>query len=70
MLTCRICNAIIPQERLEAIPDTTTCVKCSDVQAYKGYLVFGHKTGGECVLVNPKNKEAVRQADRFNRRAR
>ncbi len=27
--TCRICGAEIPKERLEVIPDTEVCVKCS-----------------------------------------
>jgi hypothetical protein len=26
---CRICRAEIPPERLEVIPDTLVCVKCS-----------------------------------------
>jgi hypothetical protein len=26
---CRICGAEIPPERLEVIPDTLVCVKCS-----------------------------------------
>jgi hypothetical protein len=35
---CRICGAEIPPERLEVIPDTLLCVRCS------------HKTGGEFEL--------------------
>ncbi|HZT81856.1 MAG TPA: TraR/DksA C4-type zinc finger protein [Gemmataceae bacterium] len=27
---CRRCGAAIPPERLEALPDTTICVKCSE----------------------------------------
>lgn len=67
---CHTCGKVIPAERLEALPDTLTCVDCSTVQKYKGFLVFGHKTGGETVLINPSDKEALRQAKRFNRRAR
>lgn len=67
---CNVCGKPIPPERVEAIPDTLTCVDCSTVQKYKGFLVFGHKTGGETVLINPSDKEALRQAKRFNRRAR
>ena len=26
---CQRCNAAIPAERVEAVPDTTICVKCS-----------------------------------------
>ena len=27
---CRICRSEIPKERLEAIPETLVCVKCSE----------------------------------------
>lgn len=27
---CRVCEAEIPPARLEAIPDTSVCVKCSE----------------------------------------
>jgi len=28
--TCRVCGVEIPATRLEAMPDTRVCVKCSD----------------------------------------
>lgn len=31
---------------------------------------FGHKTGGECVYVDPRNKENLRRANRINERGR
>lgn len=31
---------------------------------------FGHKTAGECVAVDPRNKENLRRANRINERAR
>ena len=27
--TCELCGAVIPEERLEALPDATTCVTCA-----------------------------------------
>jgi hypothetical protein len=27
---CAECNALIPQERLEVLPETTVCVRCSE----------------------------------------
>lgn len=28
-INCKVCNEQIPEERIEALPGTTTCVKCS-----------------------------------------
>ena len=44
---CKGCGKEIPEARLEALPDTTTCVRCSDVQAYRadgrlGEIVIAH----------------------------
>jgi len=50
------------------VPDK--CIRCSDTQKYVGVQVFSHKTGGNVVPINPKNKEMLRQAMRFNKRAR
>lgn len=30
---CHKCGDVIPQARLEILPDATTCVHCSDVKA-------------------------------------
>lgn len=30
---CERCGKLIPRERRELLPDTTTCVQCSDVKA-------------------------------------
>jgi|TARA_R100000353_G_C6472378_1_gene186927 hypothetical protein len=69
-MNCGICSAEIPKERIEAIPGTTTCVKCSGVKNVHGFMVFGHKTGGELVMISPDNTEAMRQAQRSNKRSR
>jgi len=69
-MNCIKCNKEIPAERLEALPNTDTCVNCSSVKKYKGIMDFAHKTAGECVIFNPDNKEVARLADRYNRRAR
>lgn len=70
---CTGCGEIIPEERLEAIPGATKCVKCSTTQSYVGFQVFGHKTAGECNIVNPNasnGSEVLRQAKRANKRSR
>ena len=68
-MKCIKCNTQIPEERLEAIPDTLHCVNCSDVKKKVGFMDFYHKTAPELVLVNPDSKEDLRRAKRvFERR--
>jgi hypothetical protein len=67
---CVACNCEIPEERLEALPNTDRCVKCSNAKPFKGYMVFAHKTAPEIVCVSMNNPEAIRIADRANARSR
>ena len=69
-MKCSHCNAQITPARLEILPDTKTCAACSTEQRRVGFLVYGHKTAGEVVMVDGGNREAVRQAERAYRRAR
>lgn len=34
--TCTFCSKVIPQARLDALPDTITCVECSTTVRYQG----------------------------------
>jgi hypothetical protein len=70
MENCVACNCEIPQERLDALPGTNRCVKCSDAKPFKGYMVFAHKTAPEIVCVSMNNPESIRLADRANSRSR
>lgn len=36
-MLCEDCGQSIPAERLEILPDTTTCVGCSTVEKVKDY---------------------------------
>ena len=69
-MICTGCGDSIPEARLKAIPDTKSCVNCSKTQPYKGYMVYGHKTGGSLVAIRPEESENIRQADRANKRSR
>ena len=69
-MKCKYCNCEIPMERLEVLPHTTTCVRCSDEEKNLAFMVYPHKTGSDCMIVRSNNKENVRIAKRGNRRAR
>ncbi len=51
---CVKCKQPIPKERVEALPDTQTCVKCSDVQPIHGDSRYGD-------LIIGKTKEEIRR---------
>jgi len=75
MRNCDTCGTEIPQERLDALPHTTTCVKCSRATKPKGFMIsnFSKGTAPELVLVHPDGAdgaEAMRLAQRANARRR
>lgn len=72
MRTCETCGCEIPAERLEVLPNATTCVQHSDAAKVLGFTFsqFSKGTASELALVNPKNKESLRQAERANGRKR
>lgn len=37
---CSECGKKIPQERLKALPNTETCVKCSQVKGVVGFVAW------------------------------
>jgi len=68
--TCDTCGIDIPKGRLDALPSTTTCVKCSRVRSPIGFMDWYHKTAPEIVMVSASDTESLRRAERCNRRAR
>ncbi|MCJ7813361.1 TraR/DksA C4-type zinc finger protein [bacterium] len=40
-IRCEICGAEIPSERLEILPDTPFCVKCSQIKPYSEAEALG-----------------------------
>ncbi len=62
---CRVCNEDILEGRLLALPNTTTCVKHSNVKKYIGLNASSHKSVGELIIVPQRDgehdKEAMRQ---------
>lgn len=63
---CEKCGVVIPPERLEVVPGTKHCVKCSDVKAVKGFMESNAAkgTGAEIVIVDGDDKESLRRAER------
>jgi len=72
MKTCEVCGAAIPEERLELLPGTRTCVGCSREQRKVGFMIseFSKGTAPALVTVDPANTEDFRRAVRANRRRR
>jgi hypothetical protein len=68
--SCLVCGCVIPPARIEALPNTTRCIKCSNEKPFKGYMVFAHKTAPEIVCIPTEDVEAIRMADRANSRSR
>lgn len=68
MRKCYKCQTTIPAIRLEARPDTNTCVDCSEEQKLVGFMDWYHKTAPELVIVS--GKENIRRAERINNRSR
>lgn len=46
VVLCEKCAQPIPKERIEALPGTKTCIKCSDVQPIHGDGRYGDLTIG------------------------
>jgi len=70
MRKCMKCDCEIPAMRLEALPNTTTCVGCSRVASYVGFLDWSHKTAPEIVMIPSDQRENVRRAQAISERRR
>jgi hypothetical protein len=64
---CVKCGDPIPQERLENLPGTQTCVKCSDVEKRIGFTAW-EETTPELVIVNPADFERLQKFEGFDGR--
>lgn len=76
--TCSVCNGPISIERIECFLEIkgclpTTCVGCSSEKKNVALMDYGHKTGGEPVVVSTNGingKENIRRAMRVYNRSR
>jgi hypothetical protein len=62
---CSKCQVKIPKARLRAVPNTKTCVECSDVERnYVRTIISGKTTYSEWeVIKNKDTKEYLKQLD-------
>lgn len=67
---CDCGSPIVPYARVKA--GFQSCKKCADVHQEKkvGFMVFDHKTAPSIQVVDARNQEALRRAQRAHRRAR
>lgn len=69
-INCSICGMVIPNERLEILPETDVCVLCTSEPKKLGIPSYGHKTGGSVVIIDPREQETLRRAKNQYRRTR
>ena len=71
-IPCKHCTEDIPQQRINACPGTTTCVKCSDVKTKKPITLqkgTGDDTYTETIIVDDEVYQKHLQIEMANRRA-
>lgn len=69
-MNCVFCGEGIPPERLEVLPDTQTCVKCTTEAKKLCVPSYPHKTGGTIIVIDAEDKETIRRAQIQYRRTR
>lgn len=59
-MKCSECGQTIPKARLECLPETTTCIKCSKVEPILGENICDD-TSTEILFVNQvENQKSIR----------
>ena len=70
MKSCVCCLSPITAERLEVLPHTNVCVRCSTEQKYLGANDYTHKTAPTLVFFRAEQKENLRQLSNLVMRKR
>jgi hypothetical protein len=66
-MNCTECGKKIPKIRLKALPDTTTCVRCSQEEAHMGLTVWDKSTS-ELVIVDSSEAERFKELEKYDGR--
>jgi len=64
---CTECGKRIPKKRLEILPETKVCVRCSDVKPLVGITVWD-KTTPELLMVAAEEAKSLRRLERLGGR--
>lgn len=60
MKKCKNCGCEIPEKRLQILPNTTTCVKCSESQKVAGFpLITGKNEYSDIQIVDQKTYQKL-----------
>jgi hypothetical protein len=66
-MNCSECGVEIPQERLEVLPDTETCVKCSKHDAVVGVMVWNEGTP-TLIISSAEEAKELKRLEKFDGR--
>lgn len=58
-MRCSHCSKEIPPARLEILPETTTCVECSEVKPYRGIIQGSHEHKGYSLEIVPADDPII-----------
>jgi hypothetical protein len=61
-MNCKNCHEPIHPDRLIALPHTTTCINCSDVQGVACVDIVYHKTGNTIQIMDKDSAKAINKA--------
>jgi len=64
---CIECGKPIPKIRLKALPNTLTCVKCSQVKPVVGITIW-NKTSSELITVDESEARRLREMEKLDGR--
>lgn len=65
MKYCKVCGEVIPEGRVKALPNATTCVEHSEAKKKLGFSVItGKTTYSELDIVDEKQYKNLKSLDR------
>ena len=67
---CSECGGSIPTERLEMLPQTTVCVRCSTEERAVGFQIYSHKCDSEVFILRGDDKRGIETARAVYNRSR
>ena len=56
-MNCDLCGDLIHPDRIELLPDTRTCVRCSTEEPIVGFMIYNHKTAEVIMTSAPRTSD-------------